>query len=548
MVQCSYVRQGHHHHGQDGIGGREATALYHLASIKDRELEVAGICQYLSHIEAIAEEVGSTLTGSQGVQRATIDARVPLQGGKKEAADPLGTELALLSERSTQRAGRLKALADAQRQKREREKQLRQEMERKQNEQKQAKEAAKAEKKTDESAKEGKPVPSATVGSVAGPETAAVLVAPVAATPPAPAPTVAAPVAAPAPPQPRAEPASAAAASSPAASAPTPAAAAASPAEEFRALKAEFAPLEAALKAQAQSSPEAKKTFLDIKREILPKVQAIVPAIPVCKRVVNELCAVLGRHEGEPLHAFHAMLCLAMKFVPAGATGDVGEHLVYPYAAVAVHVGLAFPKLLRVWAWCMYSQCPLTIPTIPTASTIDACLDRKGAEDVDAWGSRVALFLRQYAALLQTAVHPALVPDVVRARCGAELPANPMGLDKAWGWLATVINVPPEAWMPRKDIWTTALAGMLTKAGYAMLQRYRTQFAKLLAAIETQYMPLVQPGPTDSVTHRVAVQLLQDFFAAYHSAELLPPEGSVLDATGTGQAGVDSGASFGGGS
>lgn len=35
----------------------------------------------------------------------------------------------------------------------------------------------------------------------------------------------------------------------------------------------------------------------------------------------------------------------------------------YPYAAVAVHVGMAFPKLLRVWAWCMYSQCPLTIPT-----------------------------------------------------------------------------------------------------------------------------------------------------------------------------------------
>lgn len=40
---------------------------------------------------------------------------------------------------------------------------------------------------------------------------------------------------------------------------------------------------------------------------------AVAAAIPVCKRVVNELCAVLGRHEGEPLHAFHAMLCLAAR-------------------------------------------------------------------------------------------------------------------------------------------------------------------------------------------------------------------------------------------
>eukprot|EP00669_Euglena_mutabilis_P011887 TRINITY_DN6497_c0_g1_i1.p1 TRINITY_DN6497_c0_g1~~TRINITY_DN6497_c0_g1_i1.p1 ORF type:complete len:246 (+),score=79.45 TRINITY_DN6497_c0_g1_i1:481-1218(+) len=245
------------------------------------------------------------------------------------------------------------------------------------------------------------------------------------------------------------------------------------------------------------------------------------------------------------------MLCLAMKFVPAGVTGDIGDTLVYAYAAVGLHVGLAFPAFLRVWLYCMHSHCPITVPIVPASA---ACSEfRRADEDADALNTRVGLFMRQYAAFVQTAVSPALLPDAVRAACGDRLPPNPLGPRKGWCWLASMLNVPPEILRARRDLWTTALAFFLTKAGYCLLHTYRAQFGKMLDLIQSQYLPLVNVDatavaapndPVDLVSLRVALQLLTDFLTVYRSGQLLPPEEAALDATGTGQAGADTGHAF----
>ena len=239
------------------------------------------------------------------------------------------------------------------------------------------------------------------------------------------------------------------------------------------------------------------------------------------------------------------MLALATRFVPSKQTGDVGDKLIYGYAAVGVHVGLAFPEFLRIWRYLMHKACPLTAPVCPSGPSADQALGREKDEDADAWNTRVGLCMRQFAVFLQTDINAALIPDMVAGRFAGRLPAHPFGLDRAWVWTATVLNFPPEVLQARRDVWTTALAYMLDRAGHALLGRYRWQCGKLLAVIQGQYLPLVSAqaagGDTDNVSLKVGVQMLQDFFEAYHKGGVRPCEARTLDAAGSGQVGQDMG-------
>ena len=313
--------------------------------------------------------------------------------------------------------------------------------------------------------------------------------------------------------------------------------------EEYLSLKKRFRPLEAQVRDLAKD-PEARKVLLEIKKDICPKTGSLTPSLLMCARFINELCDVLAKHkQNDPLHGFHAMNVLATRFVPTQA--DAGDDLVFAFAAVGVHVALAFPDVLDLWLYHMHKNCPLIV-LLASPEPTDLALGRSASDvDADAWNTRIGWYLKQFAAFIQTDIEPSLIPNVVKAQYRDYAPTHPFGLDKGWRWIAAFLNIPQDTVRRRRDVWTTALAFFLDKAGYGLLAKYQFQFGKVLAAIEGQYLPLVCPGgpqnpadDTDNQSLRVAVQRLDDFFVQYRKAELSPPEGRALDLTGTGQAGT----------
>lgn len=307
--------------------------------------------------------------------------------------------------------------------------------------------------------------------------------------------------------------------------------------EVFEDLKARFAPLDAQI-VEAQRDPSRKAQLDKVRMELNSALARVVPAIPVCRRVINDVCGILRGLDYDELLEYHGLRSLSRKFVAQG--GDVGSNMVFGLATVGVHVGVAFPAFYDILRFTFCANCAFLIPSLPEGTP-----GRKPTEDLNDWCTKMGHIMRQYAALLQCGLRSDLIPEMSRPSLTA-MPSHPLSLDKAWFWLASLLNLTPQALKSRKDVWATVLAQMLSKVGYALQQTYTAQFIKLMEAVEEQLLPLIKSqaripdyagDETDNPSLRVGCEMLSEFLRLCHQNALRPPEGSCLDETGEGQAG-----------
>ncbi|KAF9603086.1 hypothetical protein IFM89_033811, partial [Coptis chinensis] len=93
-------------------------------------------------------------------------------------------------------------------------------------------------------------------------------------------------------------------------------------------------------------------------------------------------------------------------------------------------------------------------------------------ETIDQYLGRVESYMKLYGALVQTEI------------AGVQ---NRHGLDKGWAWLARFLNT-----LPANIYTAVALVAFLNMAGFALFQKYRTQFRKILNLISNNFVAALE--------------------------------------------------------
>uniref|UniRef100_A0A1D1XNS0 mRNA export factor GLE1 n=1 Tax=Anthurium amnicola TaxID=1678845 RepID=A0A1D1XNS0_9ARAE len=93
-------------------------------------------------------------------------------------------------------------------------------------------------------------------------------------------------------------------------------------------------------------------------------------------------------------------------------------------------------------------------------------------ESTDSYLDRVESYMKLYAALVQTEIG-----DI----------RNPHGIKEGWAWLARFLNM-----LPANKFTAVALEAFLKMAGFALFQKYRAQFNKMLNIISNKFLPALK--------------------------------------------------------
>jgi len=192
----------------------------------------------------------------------------------------------------------------------------------------------------------------------------------------------------------------------------------------------------------------------------------------------------------------------------------------FPIAAVAVCIGALHADVNELLIAYFYKKCPYLVPYyLPKKegqSTEDYCRDLgyevKGSdvESEDKYLKKLSGIVRLYAACIQTEI-PSHLPNKV----------HPHGLDHGWCWFSRILNLEP-----RPNVTATVLFDFLEVAGNALLNRYGTQFQKLLILLCQETIPKIESiTPSESQSSVVRLKLLLE--DVIKNGELNPPEGQL---------------------
>ena len=287
-------------------GDAEKDAPRHLACLKEQEIQVSALREYECELQRLQNDFknihlrlrekweGQELrNATRPAPKTEVPARhTPVLGDYAARTQKRMEEVRLIAEQERQareeeeriRQEEQRRIEQEQEQKRQEEERKRREEEQKQQEEEAARQREEAEKKRLKDEEEAKrqqeqqqQQQQATAAAAAvppQPSSEAAVAQPSAAEPPAPA-----------------------AAEAAVAASSGPISQGVSCQEDYERLRADFGPKDAQVVGIAKAKGEAKMALLQIKKEVSPHVAAIVPAVPVCKRVINELCQVLAKHQ-----------------------------------------------------------------------------------------------------------------------------------------------------------------------------------------------------------------------------------------------------------
>lgn len=102
---------------------------------------------------------------------------------------------------------------------------------------------------------------------------------------------------------------------------------------------------------------------------------------------------------------------------------------------------------------------------------------------------------------------------------GREGKSHPHGIDKAWGWMARILNMKP------RRITATLLEKFLQVAGHSLAANYRRQFLKMLLLIKTHTLPAVDRLPNKHTPSFTRLRLFIQEVETTNMANLAVPEG-----------------------
>lgn len=239
--------------------------------------------------------------------------------------------------------------------------------------------------------------------------------------------------------------------------------------------------------ARAATRPFAEdRGMRDVKRSIdkfvTLNVQQISATLEQVRAKATALVGFISRH-AEPQRTY-ALLALAGKLLSQCEVQITRLHaFAFPLAEVAVAVGAAHPDFVPLLLARLQDACPLAVPAYwgfrPGGDDLEYLRlarykvtvddDAGGAittESTDEYVGRMAGCVMLYAAVTQS-----------------DNPANPHGLAHAWEYLARLLNG-----VPANRVTAAALDAFLKVAGYKLAGTYRSQFAKLLAAVERDFL------------------------------------------------------------
>uniref|UniRef100_A0A7S3EE64 mRNA export factor GLE1 n=1 Tax=Rhodosorus marinus TaxID=101924 RepID=A0A7S3EE64_9RHOD len=125
-------------------------------------------------------------------------------------------------------------------------------------------------------------------------------------------------------------------------------------------------------------------------------------------------------------------------------------------------------------------------------------------ETTDQYYERMVGYLSLYSAIMQTDLRAFGIQ-------------NPIGIEKAWTWIAKTVN------SKTRRITATLLITFLEICGYEMHRTYRLQFSKLVKLICNQLIPTFPRDSPPGPTTRIVV-----FGEEYARGQLDPPKGKQL--------------------
>lgn len=102
-----------------------------------------------------------------------------------------------------------------------------------------------------------------------------------------------------------------------------------------------------------------------------------------------------------------------------------------------------------------------------------------------------------------------------------ETVSNPFGIDSAWKYLASVVNLQP---LP---IYTHLLEKVLEIAGSSLHQCYGKQFVKLMFVLRDLYLPQLE-SMTDSQSRAAFDRLKNIIFSFFPAQKIADPKGKLV--------------------
>ena len=210
---------------------------------------------------------------------------------------------------------------------------------------------------------------------------------------------------------------------------------------------------------------------------------------------------------------------LARKLVEHGESQVlVNTKAAFPLAAVITELWIEFPVFGRLVLAHFYRRCPYLVPLyLPQkeGQSDEEFYKSLGYRYSDGKVEQQPAYLKRMSGVIR--LYAAVTISLPRRN-----QPHPHGLQQAWRYLASLLNLPP-----RNEITAAILAEFLTVAGHSMKKEYGRQFQKMLHLICTDYFAMIHEV-TPEGSGGGPVNRLQDFLhETISKRSIAPPVGQL---------------------
>nr|CAG4649368.1 EOG090X0755 [Scapholeberis mucronata]SVE93649.1 EOG090X0755 [Scapholeberis mucronata] len=210
---------------------------------------------------------------------------------------------------------------------------------------------------------------------------------------------------------------------------------------------------------------------------------------------------------------------LARKMVIQGEDlVSINPKAAFPIAAVIVELWIEFPAVGRLILANFYKRCPYLVPYYllqKEDQSKEEYLKSLGYRYTNGQVEQQTAFLKRLSGIVR--LYAAVIITLPRR----QLP-HPHGIDQAWRYLASLLNMPPQF-----EITAVILVEFLNVVGNTMMKEYRRQFQKVLHLLCTDYFTMIR-NVTPKDCGGGPIGRLQDFLhLALTKGDIAPPEGQL---------------------
>ncbi|KAL0077952.1 GLE1-like protein-domain-containing protein [Phycomyces blakesleeanus] len=237
-----------------------------------------------------------------------------------------------------------------------------------------------------------------------------------------------------------------------------------------------------------------RKSFFKIKKDVTRNVSQLQYKPSVVLEKAKNVFDILDKTKKQSNEAFNILLNHLSKAILLQAEQEIAATTMAAYflGRFATLITGYIPELFPYLIARLYKRAPILIPHYhdgnPDLSADELRkLMRYKYEDKmkkDIFESYEKYEMRQNSYVMFFAGWLQVEP-------GPGQPANMLGVEKGWTWLARICNMPP------RNVTASILRSFLEVAGQRLLREYPTQMPKIMQYIQTIMLPLIQRDTTN---------------------------------------------------